>query len=310
MKIMKKLILVSIIATSLIGCKKNEIADAANTIQKADSLLTEAKEHINTIDSAANSIMADSVSIPQLISEKEKIGQIFDDHKKSLDSLTVKINGFKNDIDKEKIQKSIDSIKALVKKVPVNRTKETVTKIIYKDKKPTEQAKPVEPKLIKNGQIELNVENLALAKDQIKNELEKFDASIKTENLSGNEEYQTYYITVKVPLQKFDYLIESLTQNIGNVKSKNMEVIGSHHNDNTICNLEITLYQNPGMTTAKKPETFTEKSWNAIASGGGALGNIFLFLLPFWPVFLIAGIGFYFFKKKQKQNNTSKSTEE
>lgn len=306
---MKKLVLASLLATTIIACKKSDIADAANKINTADSLITEAQQHINTIDSVAKNM--DSASLPQLIKEKEKIGHVFDDHKKSLDSLTAKISDFKNEIDKEKVQKSIDSIKTLVKKEPIKKAKETITKIIYKDKKTEEKPENTkqyqEPNLIKSGQIELNVENLALAKDQIKEELQKFDADVKTENLSSNDESQTYYMTAKVPLQKFDYLVQSLSENIGKVKTKNLEVTGNRYNDNTLCNLEITLYQNPGLATTTKPENFSEKTWSAIASGGGALGNIFLFLLPFWPIFLIAGIGFYFYKKKeQKASNQDK----
>lgn len=298
---MKKLVLVGLIATTFLACKKSEISNSIEKLNTADSLLTEAKEHINTIDSQVATI-TDSLSLPQLVKEKEKIGQVFDDQKKALDSLTTKINNFKNDIDKEKLNRSIDSVKALVKKTSINKGKESITKIIYKEKKKTEQPKPTEPNLIKSGQIELNVDNLAIAKDQIKNELEKFDSRIKTENLSSNDELQTYYITAKVPLQKFDYLVESLTQNIGKVKLKNLEVSGSNYNHNNLCNLEITLYQNPGAAVTKTDDNFGQQSWNAIAAGGGAIGSIFLFLLPFWPVFLIAGIGFYFYKKKQKQD--------
>lgn len=301
---MKKLALVGIIATTLIACNKSEISNSIDKLNTADSLVTEAKEHINTIDSSAKSI-TDSISIPQLIKEKEKIGKVFDNHKKTLDSLNSKINDFKNEIDKEKISKSIDSVKALVKKTTTNKGKDAITKIIYKEKPTVTQTKSVEPSLVKSGQIELNVENLAVAKDQIKNELEKFDSSIKTENLSSNDEVQTYYITAKVPLQKFDYLMESLTQNIGKVRLKNIDVIGNRYEDNTLCKLEITLYQNQEIVTNTKNENFGQKSINAIASGGGALGSVLLFFLPFWPVFLIAGVGFYFYKKKQRKDTTT-----
>lgn len=298
---MKKLVLAGLIATTFIACKKSDTSNFIEKLNAKDSLLTEAKEDINSIDSQVATV-TDSLSLPQLVKEKEKIGQVFDDHKKALDSLTTKINGFKNEIDKEKINRSIDSVKALVKKTSINKGKESITKIIYKEKKPTEQPKPTEPNLIKTGQIELNVDHLAIAKDQIKNELEKFDSSIKTENLLSNEEGKTYYIKAKVPLQKFDYLVEALTQNIGKVKLKNLEINGSNYNHNNLCNLEITLYQNPGATVTKKNGNFGQQSWSAIAAGGGAVGSIILFLLPLWPFFLIAGIGFYFYKKKQKQD--------
>lgn len=130
---MTKLVLAGLIATTFIACKKSEISNSIEKLNTADSLLTEAKEHINTIDSQVATI-TDSLSLPQFVKEKEKIGQVFDDHKKALDSLATKINDFKNDIDKEKLNRSIDSVKALVKKTSINKGKESITKIIYKEK--------------------------------------------------------------------------------------------------------------------------------------------------------------------------------
>jgi hypothetical protein len=50
----------------------------------------------------------------------------------------------------------------------------------------------------------------------------------------------------------------------------------------------------------KAPETFGEKSLAAVSSGWSVITSIFLFILPLWPLFLIAGIGYYFYKKRVK----------
>ncbi|MPT32692.1 MAG: hypothetical protein E2600_13725 [Chryseobacterium sp.] len=124
----------------------------------------------------------------------------------------------------------------------------------------------------------------------------------------SNDEFQTFYVTAKVPFEKFDYLVEDL-QNVGIIRNKNFEVKGDTYSPNKLGNMEITLYDNHLKPQEnEKDKTFGEKSADAISSGWNVIGNILLFLLPFWPVFLIAGIGYYFYKKKHqyKKHNPSK----
>jgi len=95
------------------------------------------------------------------------------------------------------------------------------------------------------------------------------------------------------------------------IRNKNIEVKGENYNPNRLGNLEITLYDNHLKPQEnEKDKTFGEKSADAISSGWNVIGNILLFLLPFWPVFLIAGIGYYFYKKKNQDKNQNSSKEE
>jgi len=300
---MKKLILTALVLSTLTMCKKSDLQEANNTIANADSLIDNASERVEKFDSEANAIV-DSLNLKakDLIQTKEDIEKTFDKSKEKIDSISENIEKFKKDIEEKKISSNIDSIKSQIKKEIPKQIK-TVTKVIYKDKPAKqEQIVPVNH-MVKNGSVELNVDNISYAKESVKDLIRKYDGIIKTENLVSNEEFQTFYLTSKVPLEKFDYLVEDLAR-LGTLRNKNLEVVGDHYNQDKLCNLEITLYDNH-----LKPEesdehkNFGEKSADAISSGWKVIGSILLFLLPFWPVFLIGGIGYYFYKKKYGKEN-------
>lgn len=299
---MKKLILTAVLLSTLTMCKKSDLQEANNTIANADSLIDNASESVAKFESEANTIV-DSLNLKtkDLIQSKEDIENAFDKSKEKIDSISENVEKFKKDIEDKKISSNIDSIKNQIKK-EIPKTK-TVTKVIYKDK-PAKQ-EPVAPanQMVKNGSVELNVDDIPYAKESVKDIIRKYDGIIKTENLVSNDEFQTFYLTAKVPLQKFDYLVEDLSR-IGTVRNKNLEVLGNHYNQDKLCNLEITLYNNHlKPKESDKNKSFGEKSADAISSGWKVIGDILLFLLPFWPVFLIGGIGYYFYKKKFGNEN-------
>lgn len=307
---MKKLILTAFVLSTFTMCKKSDLQEAHNTIVNADSLIDNASESVENLNSNANAVL-DSVNLKtkDLIKNKEEIEKAFENSKAKIDSISDDVEKFKKDIDDKKISSNIDSIKNSIKKEIPKATK-VLTKVIYKDKPAKKETVVPEPSaMIKNGSIELNVDNISETKQSLREIIKKYDGIIKTENLVSNDEFQTFYLTSKVPLDKFDYLVEDLAQ-LGNVRNKNLEVVGNHYNENKLCNLEITLYDNK--LKAKESEdnkNFGEKSADAISSGWKVIGNILLFLLPFWPVFLIAGIGYYLYKKKYGKENHNSSDE-
>lgn len=154
------------------------------------------------------------------------------------------------------------------------------------------------------------MDDIATGKYSIQDQIRKYDGIVKTENLISNDELQTYYITAKVPLQKFDYLVEELAD-LGTVKNKNVEIVGNDYNQNKMCDIEITLYGNKFHPAEnEKDKSFGSKSIDAVSSGWHVIGNILLFLLPLWPVFLIAGIGYYFYKKKNAKTQNPRENKD
>lgn len=304
---MKKLILTVFALSTLTMCKKADLEQANNTIASADSLFDKASESVEKFDSNANSIV-DSVNLKakDLIKNKEEIEKAFENSKNKIDSIGENVEKFKKEIEEKKISSNLDSIKNSIKKEIPKPVTKTVNKIVYRDK-PTQNPEPKPVSILKKGYVEINVDDIATGKYLVQQQVRKYDGIIKTENLVSNDEFQTYYITAKVPLQKFDYLVEELAD-LGTVKNKNVEIVGNDYNQNKMCDIEITLYGNKFHTTENENDkSFGSKSLDAISSGWNVIGSILLFLLPFWPVFLIGGIGYYFYKKK---NNKTKNPPE
>ena len=298
---MKKLILTVFALSTLTMCKKADLEQANNTIASADSLFDKASESVEKFDSTANSIV-DSVNLKakDLIKNKEEIEKAFENSKSKIDSIGENVEKFKKEIEEKKISSNLDSIKNSIKKEIPKPVTKTVNKIVYRDK-PTQNPEPKPASMMKKGYVEINVDDIATGKYLVQQQVRKYDGIIKTENLVSNDEFQTYYITAKVPLQKFDYLVEELAD-LGSVKNKNVEIVGNDYNQNKMCDIEITLYGNKlHPTVDEKDKSFGSKSLDAVSSGWNVIGSILLFLLPFWPVFLIGGIGYYFYKKKNNK---------
>lgn len=299
---MKKLILTAVILSTFTMCKKAELEQANNTIVNADSLIDKASESVENLDSNANAVL-DSVNLKakDLIKNKEEIEKAFENSKNKIDSISENVEKFKKDIEEKKITSNIDSIKNQIKKEIPKATK-TLTKVIYKDKPVKKEPVASVDAMVKNGSVELNVDDISLAKQSVRDIIRKYDGIINTENLVSNDEFQTLYLTTKVPYDKFDYLVEDLSM-LGSIHNKNLEVKGDSYNPNKLCSLDITLYDNHLKPKEPENQSFGEKSADAISSGWKVIGDILLFLLPFWPVFLIGGIGYYFYKKKYGKGN-------
>ena len=164
--------------------------------------------------------------------------------------------------------------------------------------------------IAKTTRLQVSVEDLAAAKSLLNQELSTYNADIITENYTENEGIAKQYLTVKVPLSNFNELVNKMSS-LGNVESKNTEVQGNDYVGSQMCDVELTLVDNTPETNnaedlnilndEQKDETFGDKSSNAFMKGFAVLGGLFLALVPFWPIFLIGGIVWYFVAKRNKK---------
>ncbi|MET3539013.1 DUF4349 domain-containing protein [Chryseobacterium limigenitum] len=312
---MKKFILLVAVSSTFIMCKKGEAAQSQfeKAVNTADSAATVASETINSVNNSANAVLdSANVKIKEFEDTKNGVKEKIEATSKIVDSLSDKITSTKLE---SKIEKK-DSLNKKSEKIVVNVPAPKVikeTKIIYKDKPKNENYELNVPKnkMVKTGTLELTVNDAETAKEIVKEEVKKYDGFIRSENISlNNNENKTAYIKVKVPIQKFEYLMDELSNNnIGKVENKTIEVSGQDFAQNTMCELDITLYgTEDAYIKGEDTDTFGGKSLAAISSGWNVITSIFLFILPLWPMFLIAGIGYYFYKKKNKNlpNNDSK----
>ncbi|KUJ52439.1 DUF4349 domain-containing protein [Chryseobacterium sp. JAH] len=311
---MKKYILLLAVANCLTMCKKGEAiqSELENTIDSASSKATNVKNEIEKVSNNAEAIYdSANIKIKDFEKAKSDVTEKIESTSKSIDSLSDIISDMKL---VSKLEKK-DSAKKTSEKIIVNVPAPKIikeTKIIYKDKPKSnsETLAVSKNKILKSGILELNVNDAETAKEIVKEQVKKYDGFIRSENISlNNDDRKIAYLKVKVPIQKFDYLMEDLSYNIGEIENKGIDVSGQDFVNNTLCDIEITLYGtgNNELIQASKPETFGAKSLAAVSSGWNVITSIFLFILPLWPIFLLAGIGYYFYKKKNSSENNSNS---
>ncbi|MEY8759374.1 DUF4349 domain-containing protein [Chryseobacterium tongliaoense] len=314
---MKKFILLIAVSGTFITCKKGEAAQShlEKAIQSADSAATVASGAINSADAVFDSA---SVKIKKLEETGNEVKNKIEATSKIVDSLSEKISSTKLETKENKKNSAENRSEKVVINVPAPKViKET--KVVYRDqpKKENYELNVPKNKMVKTGYLSISVDDAEAIKEIVKEEARKNNAYIKSEEFSyivqepvNNEhpsysesDQKVYYLQIKVPIQNFDALINDLSYNIGDIENKNIEVSGQHYVGDAICNLTVTLTDKAG--SVKEPETFGGKSFAAISSGWNVITSIFLFILPLWPLFLIAGIGYYFYKKRNiRDKNT------
>lgn len=312
---MKKFIVLVALSSTFIMCKKGEAAQSQieNTLHAADSAAVAVNETVNSIHHTADKVLDSAhIKIKDFEDTKGEIQQKIESTAKMVDSLSDKIASTKLE---SKIEKK-DSTEKKPEKIVVNVPAPKVikeTKIIYKDQPKNDSYELNTPKnrMVKTGLLSVKADNAETVKELVKEETLKNNGYIKSEELSyitveparressyTETNQKVYYMDIKVPIQNFDDLMNDLSS-IGDVDNKNIQVSGNSYTDNTLCSIAVTLTDKSDHE--KEPKTFGGKSLAAISSGWGVITSIFLFILPLWPLFVIAGIGYYFYKKKNKK---------
>lgn len=313
---MKKFILLAAVSGTFIMCKKAEATqDKINeAIHSADSAATVATETIDHVSKTADKVLdSASIKIKDFENTKNDIQQKIEHTSKMVDSLSDKISNTKLE---SKIEKK-DSVEKKSEKIAVKKPAPKVikeTKIIYKDKPKNDsyELNVAKDKMVKSGYLVIRAENAETVKEIIREEANRNNGYIKSENLSyvesaspHGENQKIYSLDIKVPIQHFDGLMDAINSNVGDIDTKDIQVSGRNYADNAICTINVNISEKAKKET--EPKTFGGKSLAAIESGWDVITSIFLFILPLWPLFLIAGIGYYFYKKKNKNvpNNDS-----
>ena len=334
---MKKTIFSLFTATLLlVACNKTDIQQTADSFKKADSLFNQAKESYQTLDSISK-IVNDSnstvgkVILPEINKHKEIIEDAIKKGNVNIDSLNKEFKKLDNKSQQaQDIRKAIDSANNAIKSgdnaaLVIAETANKILKQTSKNNSQTQpesevqnqnqvQSQPIPQRelypIAKTTRLQVSVEDLAAAKALLNQELSTYNADIITENYTENEGIAKQYLTVKVPLSNFNELVNKMSS-LGNVESKNTEVQGNDYVGSQMCDVELTLVDNTPETNnaedlnilndEQKDETFGDKSSNAFMKGFAVLGGLFLALIPFWPIFLIAGIVWYFVAKRNKK---------
>jgi uncharacterized protein YoxC len=310
---MKKFILLLAVSGTFIMCKKGEAATSKieDTLHAADSTAAAMNETVNSINTTADKVLdSANVRIKDFEDAKGEIQQKIENTSKMVDSLTDKIASTKLESKIEKKDSTEKKAEKIVVHVPAPKViKET--KIVYKDK-PQNDGYELKNRMVKTGILSVKADNAETVKELAKEETLKNNGYVKSEELSyvsteaanrsssyEENSQKVYYMDIKVPIRNFDSLMNDLSE-IGDVETKNIQVSGNSYAENTLCTITVTLTDKS--VYEKEPKTFGEKSLAAVSSGWDVITSVFLFILPLWPLFLIGGIGYYFYKKKNKKN--------
>ena len=332
---MKNLLITIITAAAVISCDKSTIQQTTDNIKRADSLFTKANDGIKTLDTISKTIndsdgIAKKVIIPEIEKQKKSIDSTIKSGGWRIDSINKQIEKItKNVVVGTEVVKTLDSANNALKGggSTIKVLTETADKILKQTKKqnptpdnstaekratPQEQNKPVivppvveRDPLVKTARLEIQVDDLSAAKALLKQKMRENNADLVTENFSQTEGIQREYITAKVPLQNFDQLLSNLSGQLGDVKSKSTESEGKDYVASQMCEIEITLLQNENIASNPIVENQNEEDknsfGNAFMKGFKVLGDALLFLLPFWPIFLIGALIWYFIQRNKKK---------
>ena len=339
---MKNIFATFILLTALSSCSKQEFSEATNSIKRADSLFTKANEGLKTIDSISKRIndsdgIARKVLIPTIEKQTKKIDS-------TLKTGTWKIDSINKDIAEitKNVKVGTDVAKTLDSANKALQNGENVISVLSKtaDKilKRTQTQKATLPPnsesqnpqsnqnnsvvippiveknpVVKTAVLEIEVDDISNAKSILKQKIRESNADLVSENFSQKEGFEREYITAKVPLYNFDNLVSNLSNGLGEVKSKSMESQGIDYISSQMCDVEITLVQkeltasNQIVTNDnnKDSDSFGSKSSSAFMSGFKVLGDMMIAILPFWPIFIIAGLIFYFVRRNRKNKDVN-----
>ncbi len=348
---MKNFFLILLAFTTLISCEKNTLQQTTDNIKRADSLFTKANQGIKTLDSISKTIsdsngIAKKVIIPEIQKQKKSIDSTIKNGSWRIDSINKQIEKItKNVVVGTEVAKTLDSANTALQKGE-NALKvltRTADKILKQTKQQSatektaestpeprtsdsmDNASPAVPPhegnpIVKNATLEIQVDDLASAQAILKQKIRENNADLVTENFSQNEGIQRQRVTAKVPLQYFDRFVADISSNLGDIKSKNTETEGNDFFAAQNCDVEILLVQNENIADLNAGQNGDQKENDgfigAFLKGFKMLGAALLFLVPFWPVFLIAGLIWFIVRrnrvKKRVQNaalETHKSSE-
>lgn len=335
---MKNILFTFCLFVLMISCDKNAIQQTSDSIKNADSLLTKANDGLSTLDSISKTIndsdgIAQKVIIPEIEKQKKVIDSTIKSGGYQIDSINKEIEKItKNVVVGTEVVKTLDSANESLKKgeSAIKVLTKTADKILNQTKKqnptanssqnnrtqssqnqnsgetaaPTIQRNP----LIKTAKIEIEVEDISAAKDILQQKVRENNADLISENYSQTEGFQREYLNVKVPLQNYDRLVGELSNNLGTVRSKETDSEGIDYVSGQMCDVEVTLVQKENVAansvgndvSEEKNDSFSSKSSNAFLDGFKVLGTVMLAILPFWPLFLIGGIVWYFVRRNKR----------
>ena len=279
------------------------------------------KEVENVIQNNAKSLDSINAVIKKTTDQLNKSANVI----KTVDSAGKVLKETKNPVDiLTTITKTIDKVS---KQTKTGAKTETTTSpqlpqtadnddiVIHTEPKrdpvPETAAPAITNPIVRTAQMKIGVNNVEDTRSKLATELYKYGGEIVTESFGEEQGQRNQFITAKVPYQYFEEATQNIAREFGTLRTKSVQSQGSEYDPNQMCDLEITFVENdqfPANETitnssesGKPADTYGEKSSDAFMKGFTGMKNVFLFLLPFWPVLLIGGLIWYFAARSKRR---------
>ncbi|KFF14771.1 hypothetical protein IW15_04890 [Chryseobacterium soli] len=105
---------------------------------------------------------------------------------------------------------------------PVNKSTMVSSSPVTGQQEPQPSVEPISKKIIKNGEISIQVGDVKKAQQQLGDILKKNKAYIQKEEYQNTDTAEKISLVIRVPHQEFDGLVNSFSDGIGSVTSKNI----------------------------------------------------------------------------------------
>ncbi|MFP3596727.1 DUF4349 domain-containing protein [Chryseobacterium sp. SIMBA_029] len=105
---------------------------------------------------------------------------------------------------------------------PVNKNTMAYMPAKVDQQEPEPSVEPISKKIIKNGEISIQVGDVKKAQQQVGDILKKNKAYIQKEDYQNTDTAEKISLVIRAPHQEFDGLINSFSDGIGSVTSKNI----------------------------------------------------------------------------------------
>lgn len=273
-----------------------KISDSNGIAKKV--LLPEIEKQSQKIDSTLRSGNWRIDSINKEIEKITKNVKVGSDVAKTLDSANEALKKGENAI--AVLSKTADKIWKRTKDSQVTESKENP---------PGKQShlEIVHQPLFKSGNLEIKVADIAAAKELLAQKVNRTEARIINQRYERNNDEENEIFRIDVPVSNFDNLMQTLNS-LGDVQMRKMETTGTDNKSAQDAQITLTLIQNADLLAEKTIEhngeksNFQKESASAFMKGFQVIKTSFLFLLPFWPLFLTGGLVLCFVKRKKKKS--------
>lgn len=328
----------------LAACEPGDVQKTKDAISSAEELMNKTTDGMKTLDSISKiigdtaQVNSQIKNIQKQIDEHRNNGTL--DHfdvdsmvkvaKKSVPELTKKAETIKAIDSAATALKNTDNPVEIVSSVakildqlgndktvsnPKNETKSEVKKEVAPPSSERIEIRDnatqlVSDPLIQTAKMDFGVQNLTTTNQKLNDVLSQYNVVISSDKTITEEGQHKKELVLEMPNNQFSRFIGDLESEFGSPKFKLIESTGSDRISEQKSTVQLSFTENASLVnTAFETENPSEGTKDegvgaAFAKGWDGLSKVGLWLIPFWPLFLIGGLLWFFISKFSKKKES------